>query len=136
MSASDAIPASINSCSAKCAIASVFGPPNQPVSTGKSAGILRPPDRYTRIRKQECQIGKILSVFEPPTGLEAQQDLDDVAEADIRSNCGFFAFRRRKHDLSQERNRHREDCGIALISVAIGTVDHAASIARFDGGHG
>jgi hypothetical protein len=54
--------------------------------------------------------------------------------------CGaaaaLLAFRRRKHDLLQERKRHGEDHGIALMSAAIGATDHAPPIARFDGGHG
>jgi hypothetical protein len=45
------------------------------------------------IRKQECQIGEIHSLVDPPTGLKAQQDLYDIAEANVCSRCG-------PHDLS------------------------------------
>src|SRR5882757_2376641 len=100
------------------------------------SGMLRPPDRNPRIRKEERQIGEIRSLVDPPTGLETQQDLYDVAETDVCSRCGPLAFRRRKHDLLQERKRHGEDCGIVLMSVAVGATDHAPPIARFDGGDG
>src|SRR5882762_2943591 len=70
------------------------------------SGMLRPPDRNPRIRKHERQIGEIHSLVSPPTGLKAQQDLYDVAEADVCSRCGPFAFRRGKHNLLQERKRH------------------------------
>src|SRR3981189_1849510 len=66
---------------------------------GEIGGMLRPPARNPRIRKHERQIGEIHSLVDPPTGLKAQQDLYDVAEADVCSRCGPLAFRRRKHDL-------------------------------------
>src|ERR1035437_3456388 len=101
---------------------------------GEINGMLRPPDRDPRIRKQERQIGEIHALFEPPTGLKAQQDLYDVAEADMGSRFRPLAFRRRQHDLLQQRKRHGEDYGIVLMSVAVGAADHAPLIARFDRG--
>ena len=90
---------------------------------GEISGMLRPPDRNPRIRKQEREIGEIRSLVDPPTGLETQQDLYDVAESDVCGRCRPLAFRRRKHDVLQERKRHGEDYGIVLMSVAVGATD-------------
>src|SRR6185369_1897477 len=87
---------------------------------GKVSRMLRPPDRYRRIREQERQVGELASSFEPPTGLKAQQDLNDVSEADIPCGCGLLAFRRREHDLSEQRHRDGEDREITLIGLAAG----------------
>src|SRR5258708_20927044 len=99
---------------------------------GEISGMLRPPDRNPRIRKQERQIGEIHSLVDPPTGLETQQDFYDVAEADVCGRCGPLAFSRRKDHLLQERQRHGEDYGIALMSVAVAATDHAPPIPHFD----
>ncbi len=96
--------------------------------------VLRPPDRNPLIRKQEGQIGEIRSFVGPPTSLETQQDLYDVAEADVCGRCGLLAFRGRKHDLLQERKGHGEDGGVALMSVAVGATGRGLRIAGFDGG--
>jgi hypothetical protein len=98
--------------------------------------MLRPPDRNPRIRKQECQIGEVLSPVDPPTCLETQQYLYDVAEADVSNRCRPLAFLWRQHDLFQERNRCGEDHGVAVMHVAVDATDHDLPIGSFDGRHG
>ena len=97
-------------------------------------GVLRPPDRNPRIRRQERQVDEIPSLVEPPGGLEPQQDLDDVAEADVGSRRRSLAFRRRKHDLVEEGKWYRKDDGVARVSVTVRTADQGAPMDLFDGG--
>src|SRR5438309_1970779 len=95
--------------------------------------MLRPPDRNPRIRRQERQIDEITSIVVPPRGLEPEQELDDVAEANLGSRRRPLAIRRRKSDAVQDGKWHGQDHGIGGVGVAVLAPDQRAIVAFLDG---
>src|ERR1700730_10918212 len=71
----------------------------------------------------------------PPFGCKAQQDLDDVAEPDIGSDCRPIARRRRKRDFGQERRWRCNDRSIGLEDGAVVTASGNPSGPLVDGGY-
>ncbi len=98
---------------------------------GTIGGMLRPPDRDRLLRKQKGQIGEFAS-REPPAGLETQQQLDDVSEADIRGRTDLLALGRRKRDVLQKGKRHRKNDRAASKAAAICAPNHYLTRGRLD----
>src|SRR5207237_7205424 len=72
----------------------------------------------------------------PPFRREAQQNLDDVAKADIGNGCCPLARRRRKRDFGQERRWRCDDRGIGLEDGAVAAASGNPSARLADRGYG
>ena len=89
--------------------------------------MLRPPGRDRGVRKQERKVGQISPapisprLIGPPFAGKAQQQLDDVAVADVGSGRHALARRRGQRDFGKERERHGQDRDIGLEHSAVVT---------------
>ena len=111
-----------------------LGPSEPARQQGKLGRVLRPPDRNPRIRRQERQIDEISSIVVPPRGLEPEQELDDVAEANLGSCRRPLAHRRRKPDAVQDGKWYGQDHGVGGVGVAVLAPDQCATMDLLDGG--
>lgn len=65
-----------------------------------SGRVLGPPGRGGHVGTQKRQVGEVSpAVISPPPCGEAQQNFDDIAEADVGTGCRLLARRRRQRDF-------------------------------------